>query len=114
MHSVTEDTYKTIMECFKDCIDRFKYINKAVDSLFKNLNSKSIQSMQPEDILKLYNNTYSMQIKAMEMADRMLSKFPSELTPAEYEMLELFRALPETSKYDIVRLMKGIINGSIQ
>ena len=107
MASIKESAYLSIVDNFKDCLDRFKYINKAVDSMFKNLNSVLTDEKSAVELLKLYNNTYLMQLKSYEILNQILSKFPSDLSPQEFEMIELYRSLPESMKCDILRILKG-------
>lgn len=94
-----EEAYTALMEQVLTFSEKFKYLDKATESLCKTLAKTSITNQEFGEVVKLYNTTGSMYLKSLELLDKILSRFPLEVTPDELELLEEYRMLSESERY---------------
>lgn len=112
-----EDAFNTLMEQVLSFIERFKFIDKAVETLCKKLGKTAMRSDEFNEMLKLYNVTGQMYTKSLELLDSIICRFPQELNPDELEMLSLYRNLSESEKYLLktrIKVEKGNTNGILR
>lgn len=96
---MTEEIFKQLTEHILAFIERFKYIDKAVDNLCKKLSKISIDQESFAEFLKIYNTTGQMYTKSLELLDSIICRFPVEITPDELELLDQYRKMSESEKF---------------
>mgnify|MGYP003301510538 CR=1 FL=1 len=95
-----EKAYTLLMEQILSFMERFKFLDKAIESLCKRLGkATSISGTEFSELMKLYNITGSMYLKSLELLDSIICRFPQEITPDELELLEEYRSLQEHEKF---------------
>lgn len=110
--SSREEAYTLLMEQVLSFIERFKFIDKSIESLCKKLCKISVSDAEFNEIMKLYNTTGQMFIKALNLLDSIICRFPQEVTPDELELLENYRKLSEAEKFiHRERLKIGVSDG---
>lgn len=94
-----EEAFNILMQQILSFIDRFKFIDKAIENLCKKLCKPQITDADFGELLKLYNTTGQMFIKALGILDSIICRFPQELTPDELELIELYRKASDADKF---------------
>lgn len=94
-----KDAYNLLMTQVLAFIDRFKFIDKAIDNLCRRLGKSAIKGEEFSEVLKLYNTTGHMYTKSLELLDSIICRFPEELTPDELELISHYRELSESEKF---------------
>ena len=100
------DAHKMMMEQVLSFLDKFKHIDKAIDNLCKNLSKTSVSNSEFQELMKLYNTTGSMFLKALDILNSIMCKFPQELMLDELEIIEYYRGLTEAEKFIYRERMK--------
>ena len=112
--SSKEDVFEGLTQLTLNFLERFKFIEKAIESLCKTLSKKSVSEEEFEEILKLYNTTGSMFLKALDLLNNILSRFPEELSPEEVEVIDYYRKLTEADKYVYRAKLKELSRNGIR
>lgn len=94
-----EEVFTKLMEQVLSFIDRFKFIDKSIESLCKKLCKISVSNAEFSELMKLYNTTGQMFTKSLELLDDIICRFPRELTPDELDLIETYRKLDEADKF---------------
>lgn len=97
--SQKEEAFNLLMEQILSFIDRFKFIDKAIENLCKKLCKPHIADVEFAEMMKLYNTTGQMFIKSLSILDSIICRFPQELNPDELELLEEYRKLTDADKF---------------
>ena len=105
-----EEAYTLLMEQVLSFIDRFKFIDKSVESLCKKLCKITVSDAEFNEMMKLYNTTGQMFIKSLNLLDSIICRFPQEVTPDELELLENYRKLSEAEKFIYKEKLKIGVN----
>lgn len=107
--SSKEEVFNTLMEQILAFIEKFKYIDKSVESLCKRMCRIAISNAEFNEMMKLYNTTGQMFIKSLGLLDNIICRFPQELNPDELELLEHYRKLSEAERYIFkTKLKEGV------
>lgn len=94
-----EEAFNLLMQQILSFIDRFKFIDKAIENLCKKLCKPQIVEADFEELMKLYNTTGQMFIKALGILDSIVCRFPQELDPDELELIQSYRKLSEAEQF---------------
>jgi hypothetical protein len=97
--SSKEEVFNSLMEQVLAFIERFKFIDKAVESLCKKLGRAYVSNLEFNEMMKLYNTTGQMFLKSLELLNTIICRFPQELTPDELELLEYYRKLSDAERF---------------
>lgn len=97
--SSKQEAFDALMKQILAFMERFKYIDKAIENLCKSLCKVGVSNSEFNEMLKMYNTTSQMFVKSLEIMDNMISKFPQELSPEEIEVLDLYRSMNEAEKF---------------
>lgn len=97
--SAKEDVFNTLMGQILAFIEKFKYIDKSIESLCKTMCKTALSNEEFNEMMKLYNTTGQMFIKSLGLLDSIICRFPQELNPDELELLEQYRKLSEAEKF---------------
>ena len=99
MDSHKEEAYNLLMAQVLSFIERFKFIDRAVDNLCKKIGRIALKTEEFSEILKLYNITGQMYVKSLELLDSIICRFPQEISPDELDLISEYRKLSESDKF---------------
>lgn len=91
------EVFSELMAQILRFLERFKYIDKALDSFSKRL--LKVDKLDFDEITKMYNITGSLYLKSLELLNEIICKFPRELSTDELELIEYYQKLSEADKF---------------
>ena len=107
--NVREEVFQELMQQVLTFIEKFKYIDKSIENLCKTMCKTALSNAEFNEIMKLYNTTGQMFIKALNLLDNIICRFPQELSTDELELIEQYRKLSEANKFIFKTRLKSEI-----
>ena len=97
MQQKKAEVFSELMNQILNFLERFKYIDRALDSFSKRL--LKVEKLDFDEIMKVYNTTGSLYLKSLELLNEIITKFPRELATDELELIESYQKLSEADKF---------------